>query len=1022
MADRLVVRGAREHNLKDVSLDLPRDAMIVFTGLSGSGKSSLAFDTIFAEGQRRYVESLSAYARQFLGQMDKPDVDFIDGLSPAVSIDQKSASRNPRSTVGTITEVYDYLRLLYARIGKPHCPICGRPIARQTPQQIVDRVMELEEGTRFQVLAPVVRGRKGEYGELLRELQTKGYSRARVDGTIVRLDEALAGELPALKKYEKHDIEVIVDRLAVKDTARRRLTDSVETALGLSGGVVILDFIDLPDTDQHRERMYSEHLACLYDDLSFDELEPRSFSFNSPWGACPDCTGLGTKLEVDPELIVPDESKSLNDGALSPWSSGHLSDYFERLIQALGETVGFRMDTPWAKLPSAARQALLRGYDGQVHVRYRNRYGRERSYYTTFEGVIPWVERRHAEAESDSSREKFAGYMREVPCPSCGGARLKPVSLAVTVDGRSIAELCALPVGELAKLLLTLELSDRDQQIAQRIVKEVNARMGFLLDVGLDYLTLDRASATLAGGEAQRIRLATQIGSGLVGVLYVLDEPSIGLHQRDNHRLLETLLRLRNLGNTLIVVEHDEDTIRAADWIVDIGPRAGEHGGNIVVSGTVEDLLASRDSLTGAYLSGREAIPVPISRRPRNAKREVAVKGASEHNLRGVDVAFPLGCLVAVTGVSGSGKSTLVNDILYKALARELNGARTVPGKHVRVTGIQHLDKVVHVDQGPIGRTPRSNPATYTGVFDHVRKLFAATTEAKIRGYQPGRFSSTSRAGGARPAPGRDDQDRDAVPARRLRAVRGLPRGPVQHRHPAGALQGQDDRRGPGHADRGGGRVLRGGARHPPAPEDAGRRGPRLRPAGPARSHLVRRRGAAGQARLRAAAPGHRPHHLRAGRADHRAALRGHPQAARRAGPAGRDGNTVIVIEHNLDVIKTADWVIDLGPEGGAGGGTVVATGSPEQVAAVEESYTGQFLKKILEVSTATCSVTAAEPGRSGWKPAGTASAARPTTAAIPKAAVRPGDQVMSGCGGHRRAAHPDADRVAEHVGQVQRR
>src|SRR6266700_3095850 len=663
--------------------------MIVFTGLSGSGKSSLAFDTIFAEGQRRYVESLSAYARQFLGQMDKPDVDFIDGLSPAVSIDQKYASRNPRSTVGTIIEVYDYLRLLYARIGKPHCPICGRPIARQTPQQIVDRVLELEEGTRFQVLAPVVRGRKGEYGELLRELQTKGYSRARVDGTIVRLAE----------------------------------------------------------NDQHRERMYSEHLACLYDDLSFDELEPRSFSFNSPWGACPDCTGLGTKLEVDPELIVPDESKSLAEGAIAPWSGGHISDYFERLIQALGETLGFRMDTPWAKLPAKAKQALLRGYDLQVHVRYKNRYGRERSYYTTFECVIPWVERRHAEAESDSSREKFAGYMREVPCPSCHGARLKPVSLAVTVDGRSIAELCALPVGELAKLLLTLELSDRDQQIAQRIVKEVNARMGFLLDVGLDYLTLDRASATLAGGEAQRIRLATQIGSGLVGVLYVLDEPSIGLHQRDNHRLLETLLRLRNLGNTLIVVEHDEDTIRAADWVVDIGPRAGEHGGNIVVSGPVSDLLASPDSLTGAYLSGRESIPLPASRRQRNSKREVAVKGASEHNLRGVDVAFPLGCLVAVTGVSGSGKSTLVNDILYKALARELNGARTVPGKHTRITGIQQLDKVVHVDQGPIGRTPRSNPATYTGVFDHVRKLFAATTEAKIRGYQPGRFSFNVKGG-----------------------------------------------------------------------------------------------------------------------------------------------------------------------------------------------------------------------------------------------------------------------------------
>jgi excinuclease ABC subunit A len=950
VADRLVVRGAREHNLKDVSLDLPRDAMIVFTGLSGSGKSSLAFDTIFAEGQRRYVESLSAYARQFLGQMDKPDVDFIDGLSPAVSIDQKSASRNPRSTVGTITEVYDYLRLLYARIGKPHCPICGRPIARQAPQQIVDRVLELEDGTRFQVLAPVVRGRKGEYGELLRELQTKGYSRARVDGTIVRLDEALSGQLPALKKYEKHDIEVIVDRLAVKDTARRRLTDSVETALGLSGGVVVLDFVDLPDSDPHRERMYSEHLACLYDDLSFDELEPRSFSFNSPWGACPDCTGLGTKLEVDPELIVPDESKSLADGAIAPWSGGHISDYFVRLIQALADTLGFRMDTPWAKLPAKARQALLRGYDLQVHVRYKNRYGRERSYYTTFEGVIPWVERRHAEAESDSSREKFAGYMREVPCPSCHGARLKPVSLAVTVDGRSIAEMCALPIGELAKLLLTLELSDRDLQIAQRIVKEVNARMGFLLDVGLDYLTLDRASATLAGGEAQRIRLATQIGSGLVGVLYVLDEPSIGLHQRDNHRLLETLLRLRNLGNTLIVVEHDEDTIRAADWIVDIGPRAGEHGGNIVVSGTVDELLASPDSLTGAYLSGRESIGVPAHRRKRDKSREIAVKGASEHNLRGVDVTFPLGCLVAVTGVSGSGKSTLVNDILYKALARELNGARTVPGKHARITGIQHLDKVVHVDQGPIGRTPRSNPATYTGVFDHVRKLFAATTEAKVRGYQPGRFSFNVKGGRCEACSGdgtikiemqflpdvyvpcevchgaRYNTDTLQVhyKGKTIAEVLDMPIEeaagffepvPAIYRHLKTLV------------DVGLGYVRLG----QPAPTLSGGEAQRVKLA----SELQRR------------ATGRTVYVL-----DEPTTGLHFEDIRKLLGVLTRlveTGNTVIVIEHNLDVIKTADWVIDLGPEGGAGGGTIVATGPPEQIAAVEESYTGQFLKKLLD-------------------------------------------------------------------------
>ncbi|HEX2743737.1 MAG TPA: excinuclease ABC subunit UvrA [Streptosporangiaceae bacterium] len=950
MADRLVVRGAREHNLKDVSLDLPRDAMIVFTGLSGSGKSSLAFDTIFAEGQRRYVESLSAYARQFLGQMDKPDVDFIDGLSPAVSIDQKSASRNPRSTVGTITEVYDYLRLLYARIGKPHCPICGRPIARQAPQQIVDRVLELEEGTRFQVLAPVVRGRKGEYGELLRELQTKGYSRARVDGTIVRLDEALSGQLPALKKYEKHDIEVIVDRLAVKESARRRLTDSVETALGLSAGVIVLDFIDLPENDPHRERMYSEHLACLYDDLSFDELEPRSFSFNSPWGACPDCTGLGTKLEVDPELIVPDESKSLADGAIAPWSGGHISDYFVRLIEALGDALGFRMDTPWAKLPAKARNALLRGYELQVHVRYKNRYGRQRSYYTTFEGVIPWVERRHSEAESDSSREKFAGYMREVPCPSCHGARLKPVSLAVTVDDKSIAELCALPIGELAKLLLTLELSERDQQIAQRIVKEVNARMGFLLDVGLDYLTLDRASATLAGGEAQRIRLATQIGSGLVGVLYVLDEPSIGLHQRDNHRLLETLLRLRNLGNTLIVVEHDEDTIRAADWVVDIGPRAGEHGGNIVVSGTVEELLANPESLTGAYLSGREFIPVPAHRRQRSRSREVAVKGASEHNLRGVDVAFPLGCLVAVTGVSGSGKSTLVNDILYKALARELNGARTVPGKHTRITGMQHLDKVVHVDQGPIGRTPRSNPATYTGVFDHVRKLFAQTTEAKIRGYQPGRFSFNVKGGRCEACSGdgtikiemqflpdvyvpcevchgaRYNTDTLQVhyKGKTIAEVLDMPieEGaeffapvPAIHRHLKTLV------------DVGLGYVRLG----QPAPTLSGGEAQRVKLA----SELQRR--ATGRTIYVLDEPTTGLHFE-----DIRKLL----------GVLTRlvdTGNTVIVIEHNLDVIKTADWVIDLGPEGGAGGGLVVATGPPEKIATVEESYTGQFLKQLLD-------------------------------------------------------------------------
>jgi excinuclease ABC subunit A len=956
VADRLVVRGAREHNLKDVSLDLPRDAMIVFTGLSGSGKSSLAFDTIFAEGQRRYVESLSAYARQFLGQMDKPDVDFIDGLSPAVSIDQKAASRNPRSTVGTVTEVYDYLRLLFARAGKPHCPVCGRPIARQTPQQIVDRVLELEEGTRFQVLAPVVRGRKGEYTELLKELQAKGYSRARVDGTVIRLDEVAndATVLPVLKKYEKHDIEVIIDRLAVKDTARRRLTDSVETALGLAGGVVILDFVDLPETDPHRERMYSEHLACLYDDLSFDELEPRSFSFNSPWGACPDCTGLGTRMEVDPELIVPDPAKSLDEGAIAPWAGGHVSDYFDRLIEALGETVGFRTDTPWERLPAKARNALLRGLDQQVHVRYKNRYGRERSYYTNFEGAISYVERRHAEAESDSSREKFAGFMREVPCPTCHGARLKPISLAVSIDGKSIAEYCRLPIGELAKALLSLQLSERDMAIARLILKEVNARLGFLLDVGLDYLSLDRASATLAGGEAQRIRLATQIGSGLVGVLYVLDEPSIGLHQRDNQKLLDTLLRLRDLGNTLIVVEHDEDTIKAADWVVDIGPGAGEHGGHVVVSGTVEDLLQSEDSVTGAYLAGRRQIELPKTRRKPAKGRELTVKGASANNLRNVDVSFPLGCFIAVTGVSGSGKSTLVNDILYRALAKELHGARTVPGKHVRVTGMDLLDKVVHVDQGPIGRTPRSNPATYTGVFDHIRKLFAATTEAKVRGYQPGRFSFNVKGGRCEACSGdgtikiemqflpdvyvpcevchgaRYNTDTLQVhyKGKSIAEVLDMPieeastffeAVPAIHRHLKTLV------------DVGLCYVRLG----QPATTLSGGEAQRVKLS----TELQRRSTGRTIYVLDEPTTGLHFEDIR--------------KLLGVLNKLVETGNTVLVIEHNLDVIKTADWLIDMGPEGGTGGGTIIATGSPETVAANEDSYTGQFLAPLLSKQAA---------------------------------------------------------------------
>ncbi|HJR40271.1 MAG TPA: excinuclease ABC subunit UvrA, partial [Nocardioidaceae bacterium] len=742
MADQLIIRGAREHNLKDVSLDLPRDALIVFTGLSGSGKSSLAFDTIFAEGQRRYVESLSAYARQFLGQMDKPDVDFIEGLSPAVSIDQKSTSKNPRSTVGTITEVYDYLRLLYARAGRPHCPKCGRPIARQTPQQIVDRVLELEEGSRFQVLAPVIRGRKGEYVELFRQLQTQGFSRVRVNGETHPLTEP-----PKLDKQKKHTIEVVVDRLAVKESAKRRLTDSVETALGLSAGLVTLDFVDLPDDHEHRERTFSEHLACLHDDLSFEELEPRSFSFNSPFGACPECHGLGTRMEVDPELVISDPSATLAEGVIGPWSGAHVADFFTRLLGALGDELGFDLDTPWEDLPAKARKSILEGHSTKVHVRHRNRYGRERSYYTSFEGVRPYIERRHREAESDTSRDRFEGFMREVACPACSGSRLKPVSVAVTIGGKSIAEVCALPINETADFLKSLDLSARERQIAERVLKEIQERLNFLLDVGLDYLSLDRPSGSLSGGEAQRIRLATQIGAGLVGVLYVLDEPSIGLHQRDNHRLIETLVRLKDLGNTLIVVEHDEDTIRAADWVVDIGPGAGEHGGQVVLSGTVDELLNHHDSQTGLYLSGRKEIPVPDVRRPRTPGRELTVRGAKEHNLRNVDVTFPLGLFVAVTGVSGSGKSTLVNDILYTSLAKQIYNARTVPGRHRTITGLEHVDKVIHVDQSPIGRTPRSNPATYTGVFDHVRKLFASTPEAKMRGYLQGRFSFNVKGG-----------------------------------------------------------------------------------------------------------------------------------------------------------------------------------------------------------------------------------------------------------------------------------
>ncbi|MBW8820646.1 MAG: excinuclease ABC subunit UvrA, partial [Streptomyces sp.] len=938
MADRLVVRGAREHNLKDVSLDLPRDALVVFTGLSGSGKSSLAFDTIFAEGQRRYVESLSAYARQFLGQMDKPDVDFIEGLSPAVSIDQKSTNRNPRSTVGTITEVYDYLRLLFARAGTPHCPVCGKVIARQQPSQIVDRVLELEEGSRFQVLAPVIRERKGEYVDLFADLQTKGYSRARVDGVVHALTE-----VPKLKKQEKHTIEVVVDRLTVKESSKRRLTDSVETALQLGNGLVTLDFVDLPEDDPHRERTFSEHLACLDDDLSFEELEPRSFSFNSPFGACVECHGLGTKKEVDPELVVPDVEKTLGEGAIYPWSSGHNIEYFGRLLTALGDALGFTLKSRWEQLNAKQQKAILYGHDTEVHVRYRNRYGRERSYYTSYEGVVPFLERRHAEAESDTSRERYEGYMREVPCPACQGARLKPEVLAVTLSGKSIAEIAAMSIAECAEFLRGLELDDRQRMIAERVLKEVNERMGFLLDVGLDYLSLDRPAGTLAGGEAQRIRLATQIGSGLVGVLYVLDEPSIGLHQRDNRRLIDTLLRLKDLGNTLIVVEHDEDTINVADWVVDIGPGAGEHGGQIVVSGSVQDLLESPDSITGQYLSGRRSIEVPAIRRPRDPKRKVTVVGAREHNLKDVTVDIPLGQLVAVTGVSGSGKSTLINDILSAVLVNQLNGAREVPGRHTRVTGLDQLDKVVRVDQSPIGRTPRSNPATYTGVFDHMRKLFAETTEAKVRGYLPGRFSFNVKGGRCENCAGDGTikiemnflpdvyvpcevchgarYNRETLEVHfKGKTISEVLDMPIEEAAAFFEAVPAISRHLKTLVDVGLGYVRLG----QPAPTLSGGEAQRVKLA----AELQKRQTGRTIYVLDEPTTGLHFEDIR--------------KLLAVLGRLVDQGNSVVVIEHNLDVIKTADWIIDMGPEGGSGGGTVVAEGTPEDVAQVAASHTGR--------------------------------------------------------------------------------
>ena len=952
--DKLIVRGAREHNLKDVSIELPREALIVFTGLSGSGKSSLAFDTIFAEGQRRYVESLSAYARQFLGQMDKPDVDFIEGLSPAVSIDQKSTNRNPRSTVGTITEVYDYLRLLFARAGRPHCPKCGKAVSRQSPQQIVDQILTMPATTKFQVLAPVIRERKGEFVDLFAELVTQGYSRARVDGETISLSEP-----PKLKKQEKHTIEVVVDRLTAKAESKSRLTDSIETALRLASGIVLLDFVDSKGAE--KERTYSEHLACHDCNLSFEELEPRSFSFNSPFGACPECSGIGTKLEVDAELVVPDDNLSINDGAIAPWSSGHVNEYFLRLLEALSSEVKFSLDNPWKKLSQKTKEAILHGYEYEVHVKYKNRYGRVRNYSSGFEGVIPFINRKHDETDSDYSRSKYESYMRETPCNVCKGARLKPEVLAVTVGDKSIAEICELSIADCATFLKSISLNSREAQIAERVMKEVNARLGFLLDVGLDYLSLARPAATLSGGEAQRIRLATQIGSGLVGVLYVLDEPSIGLHQRDNRRLIETLTRLRDLGNTLIVVEHDEETIRTADWIVDIGPGAGEHGGKVVVSGSYQELIDSKESITGAYLSGRKSIAIPSKRRPVDPKRKLVIKGAKENNLKDVEVDIPLGLFVSVTGVSGSGKSTLVNDILYTTLANKLNGAQLVPGRHRTVTGVDQLDKVVHVDQSPIGRTPRSNPATYTGVFDKVRALFADTTEAKVRGYQQGRFSFNVKGGRCENCSGDGTitiemnflpdvyvpcevchgarYNRETLEVHyKGKTIAEVLDMPIEVAHTFFESVPAISRYLKTLCDVGLGYVRLGQS----APTLSGGEAQRVKLA----TELQRR--STGRTIYVLDEPTTGLHF---------------EDVSKLLGVLSRlvdSGNTVVVIEHNLDVIKSSDWVIDMGPEGGFRGGEVVAEGTPEDVAKVKASYTGHYLAEILASNRAPAKKKAA--------------------------------------------------------------
>lgn len=940
------VQGARENNLKNVDLTIPRDAMVVFTGLSGSGKSSLAFDTIFAEGQRRYVESLSSYARMFLGQVDKPDVDFIEGLSPAVSIDQKSTSKNPRSTVGTITEIYDYMRLLWARIGHPHCPECGEEITQQTPQQIVDILQEYPERTRLQILAPVVSARKGEFVDLFKDLLTQGYSRARVDGETVQLSDP-----PKLAKQYKHTIEVVVDRIVIKDGIHQRLTDSIETALKLADGRVLIDFVDREQDDPERTRSFSENLACPNNHpLQIDTIEPRAFSFNSPFGACSACDGIGSRLEVDTELLVPNPDLTLGEGAIAPWSQGKATtEYWLRLLAGLGEELGFDLNTPFKDLPAKTRAAILDGKDYKVEVSYRNRFGRERRYTSGFEGVKAYIKRKHEETESDFARDRYEQYMRQVACPSCGGARLNPTILGVKVGGKSIADITDLSLADALAFVRGLQLSAREAKIGEQVLKEIDARLQFLLDVGLDYLTLSRSAGTLSGGEAQRIRLATQIGSGLVGVLYVLDEPSIGLHQRDNRRLIETLTKLRDMGNTLIVVEHDEDTMREADWIVDVGPGAGEHGGEIVHSGSFEELLKNTRSITGDYMAGRRRIEVPASRRPVDKKRQLTVRGARENNLKNVTVSFPLGVFTAVTGVSGSGKSTLVNDILYTSLANKLNGAKQVPGRHKSIDGLEHLDKVIHVDQSPIGRTPRSNPATYTGVFDHIRKLFAETSEAKMRGYTPGRFSFNVKGGRCEDCSGDGTlkiemnflpdvyvpcetchgkrYNRETLEVHyKGKTIADVLEMPVEEAAEFFAAFTPIARHLNTLVDVGLGYIRLG----QPATTLSGGEAQRVKLA----TELQKRSNGRSIYVLDEPTTGLHFEDIRKLLAVLQSLV--------------DKGNSVITIEHNLDVIKCADWIIDMGPEGGSGGGTVIAEGTPEHVATVKGSHTGAFLAEIL--------------------------------------------------------------------------